>query len=447
MRLPPALVPFFGLFLGLFLGACEDDPDGNESAGSLKVVLSDLDGAAQALFAPSPDALFVAGGRAGRGMILRYDGKEWTRMDGGGEQELHGLWGAADDAIWAVGDGGTILRWDGAEWTAEASSTEADLYAVWGRPGSEIWAVGGSPAPGPSSVIVRRTAAGWVPDEASGTWNSTLRGVGGDSERAWIVGGGDAEGALLLEREEGGAWARVDARGDADLFAVHAREGEAWAVGRDALGAGVALRRREGAWAPTQGSLPEPLMGVFVDDEAVFLAGSRGYLARVARSDDAALEERPADEATRAVLGERCLAAVIVDEAWGLWAAGGGCPGDNADLGILAHEGEAASGGPVRNLEHDGGAAPDAGGGDDRDGGIDQPPDGAGIGPGDECPSGTGCAAGLQCWFLAEAVRFVCTHPCGDADDCGNFASPCCTEPGQQTSTTVCIPEKTGACE
>ncbi|MBK6535930.1 MAG: hypothetical protein IPF99_42285 [Deltaproteobacteria bacterium] len=55
---------------------------------------------------------------------------------------LYGVWGAAPNDVWAVGEGGTILHWDGARWSSIPSNTTATLRSVWGASAGDVWAVG-----------------------------------------------------------------------------------------------------------------------------------------------------------------------------------------------------------------------------------------------------------------------------------------------------------------
>ena len=92
------------------------------------------------------------------------------------------------------------------------------------------------------------------------------------------------------------------------------------------------------------------------------------------------------------------------------------------------------------------------------DGGLDAPDAGssdaepdaaAGIGPGETCPTGVGCAPGLLCWYVPQTYDFLCTHPCGDEGDCSKFGPACCFAPGGPNPTTVrlCAPIGLGVCD
>jgi photosystem II stability/assembly factor-like uncharacterized protein len=81
-----------------------------------------------------------------RNMILSSNGTGWTRMDtpivAPGRGRLHGVWGFANNNVFAVGDDGVILHFDGNQWSPMTSGTTTDLYAVWGANMSSVFAVG-----------------------------------------------------------------------------------------------------------------------------------------------------------------------------------------------------------------------------------------------------------------------------------------------------------------
>lgn len=438
------------LVLIVFVVACSSAPSQIQTESeSCQSVLSDVDGNANAVFAPSAESLYVVGGRAGRGMILRYDGTEWVRMDGAGDNPLFGVWGISNDDLYAVGEAGTILHFDGAIWTAEFSGTEAPLRSIWGPYGSpDIWAVGGS-SDTSQGVILRYSPSegggAWVPDPASGIYDSSLYQVAGTTLAAWIVGRSVDEEALILERQPesaDGQWERVNVDANINLVALDSRGGETLAAGPDPQGLGVVVGYRSSIWQVVQ-TLPEPLAGIALGSEDAYVVGAFGYVAH------SALPVEDDSFSSMEACTDRCLRSAMSSEGWeGVWLVGGACPGDSVDLGVvILLGGGAVIGGPVRNLETDAGSPIDAGP-DGDDGGDAESDATLWIGPGEECPTGVGCKPGLDCWFVAQASRFICTHPCSGEAACEDeFGASCCTEPGAQTATTVCIPESVGTCD
>jgi hypothetical protein len=79
-----------------------------------------------------------------------------TQSSGGGA--LLGIWGAASNNIFAVGENGRILRYNGTTWTPMSSGTNRRLARVTGTGSSDVWAVG-------DSVLLRYDG------NSAGTWS------------------------------------------------------------------------------------------------------------------------------------------------------------------------------------------------------------------------------------------------------------------------------------
>lgn len=99
----------------------------------------------------APDDVWAVGGD-GRSTsvptLLHYDGVSWEDVPPPafarpGVTALYKVWGTAADNVYAVGRVGVILHFDGSEWTEEASGTGDDLIALYGSGPDEIVVVGG----------------------------------------------------------------------------------------------------------------------------------------------------------------------------------------------------------------------------------------------------------------------------------------------------------------
>ena len=49
----------------------------------------------------------------GGGVLLKYNGNNWTQMTYGSVNSLKGVWGTATDGVWIAGEGGAVLRYSG----------------------------------------------------------------------------------------------------------------------------------------------------------------------------------------------------------------------------------------------------------------------------------------------------------------------------------------------
>ncbi|MCC6216831.1 MAG: hypothetical protein IT376_18375 [Polyangiaceae bacterium] len=114
------------------------------------------------------------------GLILRWDGSEWTRTNSPSAVALSGVWGSRRDDVWAVGASGTALRYDGATWKKVASGATATLTAVAGSGVDDVWV-------GTATGEVRRwNGAKWTTTKPSAY---SIRALAVESaERAWVAG-------------------------------------------------------------------------------------------------------------------------------------------------------------------------------------------------------------------------------------------------------------------
>jgi hypothetical protein len=206
-----------------------------------------------------------------RTLILRWDGRSWSRAASPSPGRVAGLDGVSagpGGSAWAAGrscvsgcftasevDRTLILRWDGGSWSRAASPSPgrtAQLVSVSAGPGGSAWAAGRSCVSGcgTASAVVRTLILRWH----GGSWSraaspspgrtAVLWGVSaGPGGSAWASGFSCVSGCgtasavdrTLILRWHGGSWSRAASpspgRG-ADLVSVSAGPGgSAWAAG------------------------------------------------------------------------------------------------------------------------------------------------------------------------------------------------------------------------
>ncbi len=91
-----------------------------------------------AVWGTSPENVFAVGGN---GIILHYDGRNWSEMDSKTSEILMGVWGASEKDIFAVGLNGTIVHYDGSKWE-KMPVVKKDFYAVAGTSHQYVIAAG-----------------------------------------------------------------------------------------------------------------------------------------------------------------------------------------------------------------------------------------------------------------------------------------------------------------
>ena len=134
------------------------------------------------------------------GVVLHWDGADWSIVPLGTASHLYAVYGIASDDVWAVGQG--VFRWDGATWSRMPSPPgSAELKGVWGSSPDDIWVVGGG--------LFRWNGATWTVETVPG-WED-LRGIWGfAADDIWAVGMDPPVGAaaVILIHWDGTAWSR-----------------------------------------------------------------------------------------------------------------------------------------------------------------------------------------------------------------------------------------------
>ncbi|HEX6369056.1 MAG TPA: hypothetical protein VF006_08985 [Longimicrobium sp.] len=157
--------------------------------------------------------------------VYRWDGSTWTEMPTGQPTgQLAGVWGTSPDDLWVVGS--MVLRWDGETWTRQYVHEWADSYSdVWGTGPDDVFLAGGR-------------VAHW-----NGTaWSSIYPRLNYQGTGVWGTGPNDVYvvGSQTLHWN-GSAWTEVNIETAAslmDIGGVSARH--VWAVGQG----GVVMRGR-----------------------------------------------------------------------------------------------------------------------------------------------------------------------------------------------------------
>jgi hypothetical protein len=117
------------------------------------------------------------------GTLARYNGAAWQVTPPPTTQTLHAVFGTAANDVWTVGDGGVALHFDGAKWSAVPTGESLPLLALFAAAGNDVWAAGGSNT---SGALVHWDGAAW---KASATpFAGALRSIwGAAANDVWLV--------------------------------------------------------------------------------------------------------------------------------------------------------------------------------------------------------------------------------------------------------------------
>jgi hypothetical protein len=200
-------------------------------------------------------------GVAPPGSILRRPvGGTWTPVPTGTTAAFHGLWGAADNDVWAVGTGGTIVHWDGAAWSQVASNTGLDLFAVWGSGPRDVWVAAAN------STVLHWNGSRWDVnplENTLGTTNPTFRAIwGAGPGDVWVVGTSSAFQPWVIWHHNGLFWSKQGPalRHGASLYGLWGNSStDVWAVGDR----GTVLHYDGSTWRQVRTGLDRTLWSVW----------------------------------------------------------------------------------------------------------------------------------------------------------------------------------------
>jgi len=127
------------------------------------------------IWGSGPDDIYTVGQN---GVVLHYDGVEFTELFVGVSQDLIGIWGTGPDDVLVVGGRGTaeIVHFDGATWHKAPPSPLPGLNGVWMRGPSVAHAVGVAGTSVRIDPITLQTTSESVPTSLD------LHGIFGDAQ-------------------------------------------------------------------------------------------------------------------------------------------------------------------------------------------------------------------------------------------------------------------------
>ncbi len=173
------------------------------------------------------------------GMILHYEGVEWTKMKSPTTEHLYGVWGSSPTNVYAVGASGTILHYNGLTWSADVESGTTEwLRAIWGTGSNDIYSVGDSGTilyyDGVSWSGMQSNSTAWL----LGIWGTSggnIYAVGGfyDGVGGWFSPNSWDGGVILYY--DGTIWSEIKTDIDSRLFSIWgSSESDIYTVGAQA---------------------------------------------------------------------------------------------------------------------------------------------------------------------------------------------------------------------
>ena len=148
---------------------------------------------------PSADDVWIVGGQADDGVVLRGSGDQFEELAVPEDTPLlNWVHGTSSSDVWVGGLYGTLLHWNGSEWSDYSVDIEEAFWGIYAVSPDEVYAVGGlSGWAGEERVAMRFDGTQWsditLPTELDGL--RALFKVHHDGQNVWIVG---AEGAVIV---------------------------------------------------------------------------------------------------------------------------------------------------------------------------------------------------------------------------------------------------------
>lgn len=312
--------------------------------GDLQVILQDLPGALLSVAGTSSSDIYAVGSdpRDDKGpLVLHYDGGAWQRLETGAEGDL--WWISVtpiDGSFYMAGDGGLILEYDLTTRQFRRYETPGDalLFGIWGPAENDLWAVGDDKDGG--GVIWHFDGDEWTVVDLTG-----IRGEAGPAPRGLPVGDGVpalnkvwgprgdevyavGQGGVVL-RFDGERWMDVPSPTTRPLFTVHGNDTLVAATG-GFFSDNVIIELDDGSFVVRPASGAPQLNGVFIAPD--------GSGAAVGKDRAIALRTGGVWELHDSVEREdREYHAVWIDDEGGIWAVGGEL--SLLEEGLLSHSG------------------------------------------------------------------------------------------------------------
>lgn len=300
--------------------------------GDLQLILEEQPGALLSVAGASATDVYAVGADPGDGsgpMVLHYDGERWQRLATGATGDL--WWISVtpiDGSFYMAGGGGLILEYDLTERRFIQHETPGDptLFGIWGAAENDLWAVGADSSG--DGVVWHYDGKAWTVADLSGIRKEGIPALnkvwGRSASEVYAVG---ATGIILLF--DGANWSEVDNPSAGEfLFTVHGNDDVVVATG--GFVAGSIVEKGDG---PFVDRTPEGALqanGVFIAPDGTGIAVGQQRSTILRSSGDWALH----DSVPRDL---RDYHGAWIDPDGGFWAVGG----DLVDLerGILGYGG------------------------------------------------------------------------------------------------------------
>jgi hypothetical protein len=293
------------IWLALALVAC------GSTEPSWKVIAEHESSALLAVWGDSTNDVWVVGGRTtvtGGPTVLHYTKGAWTRVDTGQlDLDLWWVFGTGGDDVWFGGSGGTILRYRGGAFERMTTPRTGTIFGIWGANDQDVWAVGDGGAGG--GIVWHYDGVQWTEVALpAGVPSRVFKVHGQASDDVWIS---CVDGSTL--HWQGTALERQLTGVTAPLFSIVTTPERTYAVGGANTAGQIAEHTADG-WTTASFEVPTAWRGAAARDADIYAVGEVGV---VAKREDAGWSVVPQP------LTQSNFHAAWVDPAAALWGVGG----------------------------------------------------------------------------------------------------------------------------
>lgn len=293
--------------LALVLAACGE----SARSASWQLLASQQPGALLAIWGSSPSDVWVTGGRgelAGPPTVLHLEGNAWSRVDTGQRGvDLWWVFGFDGGDVFFTGTGGTILRYRNAQFERMATPRSGIVFGLWGAADDDLWAVGAGDDN--RGIVWHYDGTQWRDaDLPAGVPGLVLKVHGQRSNDVWIS---CASGVTL--HWDGTSLARVDTGTGSSLFSIVTTPELVIAVG-GSTGVGEIVEHTATGWTAQPSLVPVPWRGVAAGASAAYAVGQSGVVAQRIQGRWSILPQP---------VTQLAFHAAWVDRDGGLWGVGG----------------------------------------------------------------------------------------------------------------------------
>ena len=143
---------------GVFSGCAEPPADWQVSLDASAI------GWMMSGWGPGDGAIWVVGGTAFEGKILRFELGEWRQVElDFSVPLLNWVHGTSASDVFAGSNDGDILHFDGGAWSLQETPVDDPVWGVWAVAPDDVWAVGGDSVLGTEPFVIHYDGVRWSP--------------------------------------------------------------------------------------------------------------------------------------------------------------------------------------------------------------------------------------------------------------------------------------------